>query len=482
MALINCKECGYEMSTNADSCPNCGNKKEKNFYDSYWNWVFVLFNIFYLNVFSGIPIVFSITLASFIFMTPFVVSERFIDKPPPHKHKFAYIYGLTILSAIVGLIIYVYQLFTLVIGIGNEKYFYDLIYEFKEVLLGLYFLLPLLGNAFLYYRDRNTFDLDGVPSNPYIPLPLEDKNLLIKNIIELSGKTSWKAELEKLDIEALNDIHEKLNSPSKSIISSPIALSSVFSISTSSLIFIFFVLLIFYLQMLFFLSWFEYGFEHSNWIQLLNENTRLAFYIFGTSISLPIIFVFLCDSVVYKLRVNFDSFYPRNYRLGIGLNMLKVITVLPISIIVVEELSYTFALSEILNSFYIEQYFVYILIEIALGLLIALSLYYPLESFAIAQCKKIELEVLSIIAYKQPITWKEIEKNRKTKKYILEYLDDLLSFNLLLILCYTKDWVIYKEKSYHEDSLWTTTQQFLDDFNLESISDLPDLPDLNLKN
>jgi len=52
-------------------------------------------------------------------------------------------------------------------------------------------------------------DLDGVPGNPYIPL--EDKNLLIQNIIELSGKTSWKAELEKLDIEALNDIHEKLN-------------------------------------------------------------------------------------------------------------------------------------------------------------------------------------------------------------------------------------------------------------------------------
>jgi hypothetical protein len=242
----------------------------------------------------------------------------------------------------------------------------------------------------------------------------------------------------------------------------------------------FFVLLIFYLQMLFFLSWFEYGFEHSNWIQLLNENTRLAFYIFGTSISLPIIFVFLCESVVYKLKVNFNSFWPRNYRLGIGLNMLKVITVLPISIIVVEELSYTFAFNEVLSSFYIEQYFVYILIEIALGLLIALSLYYPLESFAIAQCKKIELEVLSIIAYKQPITWKEIEKIRKTK-YILEYLDDILSWRLLIFL-YIKDWVICKEESSHEeDSVWTTSQKFLDDLHLESISDLPDLPDLNLK-
>ena len=60
-----------------------------------------------------------------------------------------------------------------------------------------------------YLQKWLGYDLDGVPGNPYTPL--EDKNLLIQNIIELSGKTSWKAELEKLDIEALNDIHEKLN-------------------------------------------------------------------------------------------------------------------------------------------------------------------------------------------------------------------------------------------------------------------------------
>ncbi len=204
MALKNCEDCGYEISTNADSCPNCGRNNDVGEMLGC-GFILYLLNIFYLNVFSGIPIVFSITLASLSLFIFWYESDSFRTKEGSFNYKYIYIASLSLLSVIVLLIIYVYQVFTWFIG--YEKSFYDLIYEFREMLLGLYFLLPLLWNAFLYYGD--TFYLDGVPGNPYTPL--EDKNLLIKNIIELSGKTSWEDDLEKLDIEALNDIHEKLN-------------------------------------------------------------------------------------------------------------------------------------------------------------------------------------------------------------------------------------------------------------------------------
>ena len=50
---------------------------------------------------------------------------------------------------------------------------------------------------------------DEIPNNPYTPF--EDKNLLIQNIIEITGKNSWKAELEKLDVDTLNTFLEKLS-------------------------------------------------------------------------------------------------------------------------------------------------------------------------------------------------------------------------------------------------------------------------------
>ena len=71
-----------------------------------------------------------------------------------------------------------------------------------------------MSNYYLYDEDDVSYSPtdsspDEIPTNPYTPL--EDKNLLIQNIIEITGKNSWKAELEKLDVDTLNTFLEKLS-------------------------------------------------------------------------------------------------------------------------------------------------------------------------------------------------------------------------------------------------------------------------------
>lgn len=81
------------------------------------------------------------------------------------------------------------------------------------------------------------------------------------------------------------------------------------------------------------------------------------------------------------------------------------------------------------------------------------------------------LETLSVIAYKQPVTRSDIEQVRGVT----------VSSNILRQL-FDKGWII--EKGYRETlgrpALLHTTPEFLDAFGLESLEQLPPLPDLNL--
>lgn len=81
------------------------------------------------------------------------------------------------------------------------------------------------------------------------------------------------------------------------------------------------------------------------------------------------------------------------------------------------------------------------------------------------------LETLSVIAYKQPVTRSDIEQVRGVT----------VSSNILRQL-FDKGWIM--EKGYRETlgrpALLHTTPEFLDAFGLESLGQLPPLPDLNL--
>lgn len=83
------------------------------------------------------------------------------------------------------------------------------------------------------------------------------------------------------------------------------------------------------------------------------------------------------------------------------------------------------------------------------------------------------LETLSVIAYKQPVTRSDIEQVRGVT----------VSSNILRQL-FDKGWIV--EKGYRETlgrpALLHTTPEFLDAFGLESLEQLPPLPDLNLDN
>lgn len=83
------------------------------------------------------------------------------------------------------------------------------------------------------------------------------------------------------------------------------------------------------------------------------------------------------------------------------------------------------------------------------------------------------LETLSVIAYKQPVTRSDIEQVRGVT----------VSSNILRQL-FDKGWIM--EKGYRETlgrpALLHTTPEFLDAFWLESLEQLPPLPDLNLDN
>jgi hypothetical protein len=107
MALKNCEDCGYEISTLAKSCPNCGRHNDAAESIAY-GLVFYLLNIFYLNAVSEIPIVFSITLGSlplFIFWyDPDTFPDSFYTKEGSLKHKYIYIASLSLLSVIVLLL------------------------------------------------------------------------------------------------------------------------------------------------------------------------------------------------------------------------------------------------------------------------------------------------------------------------------------------------------------------------------------------
>lgn len=81
------------------------------------------------------------------------------------------------------------------------------------------------------------------------------------------------------------------------------------------------------------------------------------------------------------------------------------------------------------------------------------------------------LETLSVIAYKQPVTRSDIEQVRGVT----------VSSNILRQL-FDKGWIM--EKGFRETlgrpALLHTTPEFLDAFGLESLEQLPPLPDLNL--
>ena len=81
------------------------------------------------------------------------------------------------------------------------------------------------------------------------------------------------------------------------------------------------------------------------------------------------------------------------------------------------------------------------------------------------------LETLSVIAYKQPVTRSDIEQVRGVT----------VSSNILRQL-FDKGWIM--EKGYRETlgrpALLHTTPEFLDAFGLESLEQLPPLPNLNL--
>ena len=81
------------------------------------------------------------------------------------------------------------------------------------------------------------------------------------------------------------------------------------------------------------------------------------------------------------------------------------------------------------------------------------------------------METISIIAYKQPVTRGDIEDirgvsvNTRSIRNLLE-----------------RNWI--KISGYKEvpgrPALYVTTKDFLDDLNLRSLNDLPDLPELEL--
>ncbi|MDA7710133.1 zinc ribbon domain-containing protein [Gammaproteobacteria bacterium] len=241
MALINCEECGHEISESAKSCPQCG-YTAYNFWetlgDASYAIAFVIFgitSIFYYI--GGFPIGLSITLLGLCFLTflskIYLNDPDFIESTLPTKElrqnfsfyrkativiELMYVY-LLVLSSIYVYVVIILILLSFYYYFMDFGYLYDAIYEFKEELLGGFLVLPLVtvawNNLILYLSHLITLKFfpdsspDEIPTNPYAPL--EDKNLLIQNIIEITGKNSWKAELEKLDVDTLNTFLEKLS-------------------------------------------------------------------------------------------------------------------------------------------------------------------------------------------------------------------------------------------------------------------------------
>ncbi|MDA8926328.1 zinc ribbon domain-containing protein [Gammaproteobacteria bacterium] len=241
MALINCEECGHEISESSKSCPQCG-YTAYNFWetlgDASYSIAVVVCGISYIFYFiGGFPIGLSITLPALCFLTDlskiFLNRPDFIESTLPTKElrqnfpfyrkatifiELMYVYLLA-LSSIYEIAVIILFLLSFYYYFMDFGYLYDAIYEFKEELLGGFLVLPLVtvawNNLILYLSHLITSKFfpdsspDEIPTNPYAPL--EDKNLLIQNIIEITGKNSWKAELEKLDVHTLNTFLEKLS-------------------------------------------------------------------------------------------------------------------------------------------------------------------------------------------------------------------------------------------------------------------------------
>jgi len=241
MALINCEECGHEISISAESCPQCG-YTAFNFWEALGDAAYLItvligaiFFIFYLI--GGFPIGLSLTLLALCFLTLlskiYLNDPDFIESTLPSKElrqnfpfyrkativiELMYVYLLALSSVYVPVVI-ILSLLSFYYYFMDFGYFYDAIYEFKGELLGGFLVLPLVSvawtNLILYLSHLITSKFlpdsspDEIPTNPYTAL--EDKNLLIQNIIEITGKNSWKAELEELDVDTLNTFLEKLS-------------------------------------------------------------------------------------------------------------------------------------------------------------------------------------------------------------------------------------------------------------------------------
>ena len=97
---------------------------------------------------------------------------------------------------------------------------------------------------------------------------------------------------------------------------------------------------------------------------------------------------------------------------------------------------------------------------------------YPLWNDTSSRLSKALMETISIIAYKQPVTRGDIEDirgvsvNTRSIRNLLE-----------------RNWI--KISGYKEvpgrPALYITTKDFLDDLNLRSLNDLPDLPELEIQ-
>ncbi|MDA7701243.1 SMC-Scp complex subunit ScpB [Gammaproteobacteria bacterium] len=223
------------------------------------------------------------------------------------------------------------------------------------------------------------------------------------------------------------------------------------------------VILIWYLQVFINLFWFGYSFEISNWIDLLSDPI-FAFSIFGSSIALPLIAFNLKASVLDKM-LNYDikgyetngHFYHSEMN-SLWLPILKVISVSSISWFLLREIS-IYLSDEMWDSLY--DYFNVVLI--VLSVCMAGVLYTIVEYFIMAYFRNMERETIMIIAYKQPLTYFDIE-TIKGIPFDVRIVDNLI----------VKGWInnnTYEDESY----MYSTTQRLLDDLSIKSISDIKDL-------
>ena len=125
-----------------------------------------------------------------------------------------------------------------------------------------------------------------------------------------------------------------------------------------------------------------------------------------------------------------------------------------------------------LNQTYSDINSIYRIIQIEDSLLLSISEDYKSDSIKSPSPKKkiskVLLEILAIIAYKQPVTKLEIDQIRGVDSGI--HLKKLLDKNFIT--------VSGKKEVVGRPNLYSTTHQFLLQFKLKSLSDLPPLQDI----